>query len=219
MTEGRRIGGWSHRHDSDEERTSALLARLARDLPGERVPFRLLVDALGDRGFAIILLVLAAPNSLPIPSPPGLSTVFGLPLAFFSAQLMVGRETPWLPTRLMDKTISRQEFRRVVEKLLPWLERLERYCRPRGHVLTGRLAERILGIFFLILSIILALPIPGGNFPPGLAMTVMSLGLLEKDGRMVAVGIAIGAVAIVAVGLIVYWSFALITELFQRYIL
>lgn len=214
-------GAWAPkaRFEVEEERTSALLARLARDLPGEQVPFRVLVEALGDRGFAIVLLVLAAPNSLPIPSPPGLSTVFGVPLGFFAVQLMLGRQVPWLPTRLMERTISREEFRKVVAKLQPWLERLERYCRPRGHLLTGPRAERILGAFFLLQAIILALPIPGGNFPPGLSMTVMSLGLLEKDGRMVAIGVAIGIAAVFLVGLIVYWSFALISELVQRYLL
>ena len=89
--------------------------------------------------------------------------------------------------------------------------------RPRGHVLTGRVAERVRGGFFLVLSIILALPIPGGNFPPGLSMTVMSLGLLEKDGRMVAIRVVLGVAAIVLVGLIVYWSLHILMELLQRY--
>ncbi|MCC7274387.1 MAG: exopolysaccharide biosynthesis protein [Alphaproteobacteria bacterium] len=196
----------------EDERTSALLARLARDMPSERMPFGALVEALGDRGFAIVLLVLAAPNALPIPSPPGLSTVFGLPLAFFSAQMMLGRLVPWLPERLMRRTIARADFRAVVTKIAPWLERLERYCRPRGHALTGRRAERILGGFYVLLAMILALPIPGGNFPPGLAMTVMSLGLLEKDGRMVAIGAAIGIAAVVVVAVIVVVSFHLLVE-------
>lgn len=80
------------------------------------MPLRDFVEALGDRGFAIVLLVLAAPNSLPIPSPPGLSTVFGVPLAFFSVQMMLGRPRPWLPERLMRRTVGRAEFRLVVAK-------------------------------------------------------------------------------------------------------
>lgn len=206
-------------HDGEPERTSALLARMARDMPAERMPLRDFVEALGDRGFAIVLLVLAAPNSLPIPSPPGLSTVFGVPLAFFSAQMMLGRPRPWLPERLLRRTVGRSEFRLIVAKILPWLDRLERWCRPRGQVLTGPVAERFLGGVYLLLSVILALPIPGGNFPPGLAMTVMSLGLLEKDGRMVAIGLAIGIAAVAIVGAIVIVSFHLVVELFQRYLL
>ncbi|MGE0717251.1 MAG: exopolysaccharide biosynthesis protein [Alphaproteobacteria bacterium] len=206
MTGDRPIG------DAAEERTSTLLARLARDMPGERVPFGALLQALGDRGFAIVLLVLAAPNSLPIPSPPGFSTVFGIPLAFFSAQMMLGRPVPWLPERLLARSIARDDFRLVVGKIRPWLEKLERYCRPRGHALTGRRAERILGAFYLLLALILSLPIPGGNLPPGLAMTVMSLGLLEKDGRMVAIGAAIGIAAVAVVAVIVTLSFRLVVE-------
>ncbi len=203
----------------DEERTSALLMRLARQMPDERVSMGTLLEALGDRGFAIILLVLAAPNSLPIPSPPGLSTVFGVPLAFFSVQMMLGRPLPWLPRRFLRRSISRADFRTVVAKIVPWLEKLERYCRPRGHALIGKTAERVLGAAYLVLAVVLALPIPGGNFPPGLAMTVMSLGLLEKDGRMVGIGLAIGLAAIAIVGAIVAVSFHLIVELLQNYIL
>ncbi|BBK34336.1 hypothetical protein EDC65_3175 [Stella humosa] len=203
--------------EAEPERTSALLARLARDMPEERITMRALVAALGDRGFAIILLVLAVPNSLPIPSPPGFSTVFGVPLAFFSIQMMLGRPRPWLPERMLRRSIARADFRRIVTRILPWLERLERYCRPRGRLLTGAAAERVLGAVYLALAFVLALPIPGGNFPPGLAMTVMSLGLLEKDGRMVAIGLTIAAVAMVVVGFIAVLSFHLIVELASRY--
>jgi hypothetical protein len=201
----------------EEERTSALLMRLARDMPEDRVPLGTLLRALGDRGFAIILLVLAAPNSLPIPSPPGLSTVFGVPLAFFSVQMMLGHALPWLPQRFLRRSISRSDFRRVVAKIVPWLEKLERYCRPRGHALTGPIAERLLGAVYLLLSVILALPIPGGNFPPGLSMTVISLGLLEKDGRMVGIGLGLALVAVAIVGIIIAVSFHLVVELFQHY--
>lgn len=203
----------------EPERTSALLARMAREMPAERMPLRDFVEALGDRGFAIILLVLAIPNSLPIPSPPGFSTVFGVPLAFFSVQMMLGRPRPWLPERLLRRTVGRAEFRTLVARILPWLERLERWCRPRGRSLTGPIAERLLGGVYLLLSIILALPIPGGNFPPGLAMTVMALGLLEKDGRMVGIGLGIAAAAIAIVVTIAVLSFRLLVGLFEHYIL
>ena len=221
MTDESRAPGPGHAEDEDaaaEERTSALLHRIAMNMPSDRVTLGALVEALGDRGFAIVLLVLAVPNSLPIPSPPGFSTVFGVPLAFFSTQMMLGRASPWLPQRMLRRTISRRDFRLMVAKILPWLERLERYCRPRGRALTGRTAERFLGAVYLLLSVLLALPIPGGNFPPGLSMTIMSLGLLEKDGRMVAIGLAVAAVAVAVVSFIAVVSFHLIVGLLQRFL-
>ncbi|BBK40143.1 ABC transporter permease [Allostella vacuolata] len=221
MTDDMPLPGPRHAAGEDaaaEERTSALLHRIAMDMPSDRVALGALVEALGDRGFAIVLLVLAVPNSLPIPSPPGFSTVFGVPLAFFSAQMMLGRASPWLPQRMLRRTVSRRDFRLMVAKILPWLERLERYCRPRGRALTGRTAERFLGAVYLLLSVLLALPIPGGNFPPGLSMTIMSLGLLEKDGRMVGIGLAVAAVATAVVSFIAVVSFHLIVGLLQRFL-
>lgn len=199
-----------------ELRTSRLLAQIVQGFAGERITMRDLLTALGDRSFALVLLILAVPNSLPIPSPPGLSTVFGVPLGFFAFQMMIGRPTPWLPRRFLDRSVAHGDLRRVVIKVLPWLEKLERYCRPRGRLLTGPTAERVLGGYFLILSVVLALPIPGGNFPPGLAMTVMALGLLENDGRVVAIGAGIGAVAIAVVVAIFVFSVELLIGIAGR---
>ena len=39
----------------------------------------------------------------------------------------------------------------------------------------------------------LALPIPLGNLLPAVAVTLVALGLIEKDGIFVALGLAVGA--------------------------
>ncbi len=49
---------------------------------------------------------------------------------------------------------------------------------------------------FVLLGSILALPLSWvGNFPPGVALVVLSIGMLEEDGLLVAVGHAIGIAA------------------------
>ena len=68
---------------------SAVLRQLAADPGRERVSVRDLFAALGDRALAALLFVFAVPNA--IPSPPGVSTVLGVPLLFLSAQLLLGR--------------------------------------------------------------------------------------------------------------------------------
>ena len=52
--------------------------------------------------------------------------------------------------------------------------------------------QRFLGIAFVILATVMSLPIPFGNFPPGLAMALMAIGLIERDGLIIILGLAIG---------------------------
>ena len=60
--------------------------------------------------------------------------------------------------------------------------------RPRHAMLTGGLGRRIVGGLGLVLATVIFLPIPFGNSLPGLALVLMALGLLARDGLMVAAG-------------------------------
>lgn len=57
---------------------------------GETITIRDLSAQLGDRGFGLMLLLFALPNTIPLPIP-GVSTLTSLPLIFFSAQLCLGK--------------------------------------------------------------------------------------------------------------------------------
>lgn len=51
----------------------------------------------------------------------------------------------------------------------------------------------------LVLAAIIVLPIPLGHLVPGAAISVMGLGLIERDGLAVLAGFMIGGVAMVVV--------------------
>ena len=154
-----------------------------------------LVALLGDRAFGLLMLIFSLPNAVGLGTIPGLSTVFGVPQMIFALQMIAGLEKPWLPRFLLDKSISVEEFRSIVAKSQPQLRRVERLLRPRLNVLTGALVERLLGLVFLVLATIVALPIPGGNWPPAIAMALISIGLIERDGLVVLIGLGVAVVA------------------------
>ncbi len=89
-------------------------------------------------------------------------------------------------------------------KAEPWLDRTERLLRPRIACLSTPLAQRLLGVFALLLSIILVLPIPLGNVPPAAALCLIALGLLAADGIFIAAGILAGSVSLIIVWGVVY---------------
>ncbi len=58
--------------------------------------------------------------------------------------------------------------------------------------------ERIIGVVALIHAVTLALPIPMGNLPQGIALILLALALIELDGLMAILGYlaSIAAVAL-----------------------
>lgn len=180
-------------------RVSEVLADLAGDGSGW---LRLgdVVAALGDRGYGLMIFILAVPNVLPIYIP-GLSAIFGIPLALIALQMMLGLPRPWLPKPLMRRPLRRREFASMTQRLMPWLLRLERLLKPRLPILTSLWAERAIGLFALVLAVMLALPIPFTGIPLGAALALMGIGLLERDGLVLLAGAAAGALAVAYSGL------------------
>lgn len=171
---------------------STILRTLAEDADRQRISVSDLLDALGDRALAALLFVFAFPNVLPVP--PGTSAVLGAPLVVLAAQLAFGLR-PWLPAVIARRSMSRTDFGALVRRIGPWLARAERLLRPRAVALVVPPMEYAVGAVCLLLGLILALPIPLGNVLPALAIGVMALGVLERDGLWVSCGLLIGAAA------------------------
>ena len=170
----------------------------------ERISVGEIAAGLGHRSFGALMIAFAFPNMLPMP--PGASAVLGAPLVVLSAQLMLGRDA-WLPGPIARRSLRRADFAGLVARATPWLERAERMLRPRLPALAGRHAEPVIGLLLLVLSVLLALPIPFGNFLPALAICLFALALLERDGAWVLAGCAGFVAALVKVGALA-WGMA-----------
>lgn len=180
---------------------SHVLAELAMDESRSRISVRDLLGTLCDRALAALLLVFALPNVLP--TPPGLSTLLGAPLLFLSAQLMLGRR-PWLPRLIAERSMPREHFALLIRRAGPWLARAERGLRPRLGGLARPPLEYAIGALCLLLSTILFLPIPLGNMLPALAICLLALGVLERDGLWVLAGLGTAGAAVALVWGVLY---------------
>lgn len=190
-------------------RTSDVLRDLAAAHPGPRVSLGDLVDALGERGFGILILLLALPNAAPGPAMPGLSSALAIPLAFLAAQLASGRAEPLLPAWLLRRSMTLARFRQLVAYSAPSIRRAERWLKPRP----GVPAKRWLGVALLLLALALAMPIPFANLPPALALTIVALGLTEKDGAAVRLGLVLAVPACLWVAALVVGGYAIVAAI------
>lgn len=177
------------------ERTSEVLRDLVEEGQSERITFREILVELRHRAVGFALLIFALPCCLPMP--PGIPTVCGIAIVIIALNLIAGRQRLWLPRTITEKSVSRADLKRMVDRWLPYLERLERFCKPRFPIVTEPFAKVLIGIVIFALGFIMILPIPFlGNMPPGFAASVIAIGMTERDGLVVLIGAAVSAVAI-----------------------
>ena len=178
---------------SSETRLTDTLDVLAAGCAGDRVSLDDLTRTLGDKCFAGLIFILAAPNVLP--TPPGTSAVLGVPLILVTLQLMLGMRRPWLPAVLLSRDVSTERFAGVADRISSLTARAERLLTRRLDALTGLIGRRVVGALCLILSIVLSLPIPLGDTLPAAAISLLALGLLTRDGWAVIAGTAVAVVS------------------------
>ena len=196
------------------EKLSELLRHVS-DSAGDRIGLGQIADAMADRSFGAFLVVFCLPNLIPLP--PGATFILGLPLVFIAFQMAFSRlDTIWLPKRLHDYTFDNKAFAAVLDKFIPWMQWAERFIKPRLWPAKSRLYERFIGVFALVLAIVIFLPIPLGNMGPAYSLALMGLGLTERDGIIVGIGVLIGAIFSVIVGYVGYEIINLIPYFFDQ---
>lgn len=202
------------RDDIAEEATAAffrsrsaseILANLGTVLTRQRVSLGEMVDALGEAGIGLTILMLALPSFIPVP---GLPTgfVFGTALAILSLQIMMGADRLLLPGWLRRRSLPRGPVVTGGAWVAPWFRRAEWMLRPRLSLLSGRLSHVILAVPIFVHAVMILLPIPLGNQLPALAVIVFAFGLIERDGIAVLIGWVLTMIAIAWNSAIVFFG-------------
>jgi hypothetical protein len=177
------------------ERTSEVLRDLVEEGEGNRVTFREILTELKHRAAGFTLLIFALPCCLPMP--PGIPTVCGIAIVIIALNLIAARQRLWLPNAIADKSLNRADLKRMVDRVTPLLERLEKVCKPRLPIVTDTVGKILIGIVIFALGFIMILPIPFlGNMPPGFAASVIAIGMTERDGLVVLIGMLASVIAI-----------------------
>ncbi len=195
-------------------RTSELLSAIAAAHADRSVSVAEIMHALRGRAFGMAFLIFALPNCLPML--PGISVIAGLVIILIAAQLVIGRLEPWLPRRLAAREIDGATLSRLFTRAAPWIARLERVARPRASLLVGLAAQRFVGLLVLWMALLMMAPVPFiGNIPPAIAIVILSVGLIERDGYFVIAGLFAAAIATFLIGGAVFG----VIEAVQRWVI
>lgn len=178
-----------------DTRLSRELLDLVERLNGEDTTISQLLQVIGDRGFGLLLLVLALPAALPIPAP-GYATPFGILMIFLGAQLVRGSQSPSIPDFFARRTIKFKVLEFSVRNGHVPLKFVEFVIRPRLRTLThNRAFLSGVGIIIVLMASFMALPIPLTNTAPSFVIFVLAAGLLEEDGLLLLAGLLLAPVA------------------------
>jgi hypothetical protein len=175
---------------------SKRLAQIIRDAKVDRLTFTQLASQMQSSAWGGLLLIFAAINVLPLP--PGTSVFFAVPLMIVSAQMVLGRASPWFPARVDRRGVRTEELERLITKF-EWVEaRIERVLKPRLARLTGPTATRLIGLACFLLALMAAIPIPLFHMAPAAAILLFGLALIYRDGALV-IAAAVAALLSIAV--------------------
>lgn len=167
----------------------------AAALREEGVSMRAMAQAHGPECHGTLLLLLAMPCLLPVP---GVGTVLGVGMAALAVAMWRGECEPCLPQRIANLELPRHWAQRVLEGLASAYETAGRHAKARLIHLTGPAWRSALAVAVGSMAVIVVLPIPFGNVLPALALMLIGLGLVFRDGIAVISGLLLSGVASVA---------------------
>lgn len=182
---------------ASSDAASALLDDLVEAFPGESVSVGELLDRLDSRAHGVLLLVLALPMC--IPNIPGISTIFGFLMLAPALQLVFGSHRLWIPRGMREMRIDCEALRKTLRVATPPLKRIEYLIKPRWSALTRFPATIVIGLQTLLMALILILPIPFANWPPGMTVAMTALALLQRDGILMLLTIPAALASVLSV--------------------
>lgn len=180
---------------TEHAKTRTLLQTLedmAENASEEGYTLREIMDRLDERAFGAMLFILALPCAIPflylVPQ------IVAVPMLALAAQMALGRKEPWLPEKLAARRIQKEGLVSTAQGGRKWLGWIERIARPRLSFLTGKLSERLIGLFFIAFCLSIMVPLPLTNSTPAVGIAIAAFGLIQRDGLLVILGVLLGAV-------------------------
>ncbi|WP_428418393.1 exopolysaccharide biosynthesis protein [Methylibium sp.] len=177
--------------------TESIVQRLretAATLPAERVSMQTLAHAHGPAAHGTWLLLMAVPCLLPVP---GVGTVLGLGMVALAVAMWRGQSAACLPRRVAELELSSHWAQRVLGMLASASAYAVagRFAKARLSHLASAEGRSWTAAAIGLMALIVVMPIPFGNVLPALALMLIGLGLVFRDGVAVVLGLAMAALA------------------------
>ncbi|MRL69811.1 exopolysaccharide biosynthesis protein [Brevundimonas sp. SPF441] len=182
--------------DDVSHNVTRLLRRLADDGGDAGLTLHEIRDRLDERAYGLLILLLSIPCL--VPGLYGVPQVVGLIVILLAGQMLVGREEPWLPRWFLNLQCKGSWLKAMAdfaETKLGWIDRLS---RPRLRRFADGPGEKLAAVFMILATVTIVMPLT--NTIPSIALALLSVGLIQRDGLFVLAGCAVTTVWLTILG-------------------
>lgn len=182
--------------DDVSHNVNRLLRRLADDGGDAGLTLHEIRDRLDERAYGLLILLLSIPCL--VPGLYGVPQVVGLIVILLAGQMLVGREEPWLPRWFLNLRCNGSWLKAMAdfaETKLGWIDRLS---RPRLRRFADGPGEKLAAVFMILATVTIVMPLT--NTIPSIALALLSVGLIQRDGLFVLAGCAVTTVWLTLLG-------------------
>lgn len=178
------------------DRTRALsdvLDRLEDVAHDESIRVGEVVEHLGRKSFASLMLIFALISTSPASGIPGITATVAFLVFILAVQMIAGRNCVWLPDFVANRGMSTEKLCKGVGWLRKPVRFVERFLRPRMTFLLHRpwilLPLVLIAVLAVIMPLLEAIPTSGSIASAVIAL--FAAGLLTRDGGLVLVSLCL----------------------------
>jgi hypothetical protein len=179
----------------------AEVAKAGRD--HKKISVRDLRDLVGTRSFAPLLLIVSLIGFTPLGGIPGVPTILATIVVLAASQLIIGFNSLWLPTFLLDRKVDGRKLEKSAKSLRPFARMIDKVIRPRLTVLTNRPFLYVAALICILIAV--AVPplelVPFVDIPLWAALVAFSLALAAHDGLLMIAALVLTATGVVLIGI------------------
>jgi hypothetical protein len=174
---------------------SGVIDELRGELEGDEVSVEDIMDAFAGRLFGPVIVLPALFALTPLGAIPLVPTAIGVILLLFAVQRALGRDHPWIPRFLREKTVSHEKLDSALERFEPWARRIDKVVKPRLSALVEGPMERVVAV--VVVGLALSMPplelVPFAVFVPASGALLLGVALTARDGLLAGLGMAAAA--------------------------
>ncbi len=189
----------------DTPSTGDLLKKIEEMEGEDQIPVGEITEVIGGRAHGLVLLILSLPETIPMV---GLSAILAAPIFILGVVLVIRGADPPVPEWVRRRSLPRKKVQGAIRRTRPVVRWLDRVVRPRWNRLAT--AGRLQGTICIVMALLLAIPIPGVNILAAAAVAGVGLGILQRDGLVIAMAAGAALLALLGFSAVVAGAWGLL---------
>ncbi len=179
--------------DDGKQPLQSILKKVDDAVENGETDLKTLIESFGNRAFGPILTLVGFFMMTPLGAIPGVPIAFAVIVITFAGQLLLARQSPWMPEVLRRVKIKKERVDKARRFVRPVLSAIDGILRPRLQFLAKGPAT----VFAALIAIVLALTmfplgaVPFGVVIPGFLIGLFGLGIMARDGVVMALAFSL----------------------------